>query len=127
MELIHLEVKDSLIKNAGLGLFTNSFIPKNTVFCEYSGTELTLLQTMRLKDKTYLMGGFGLNCHIDAKDHPNVLARYINDAREESEQNARFVKIKKLKKAQVLSIRDIQPGEEIYASYGSIYWRHRTL
>ena len=80
---------------------------------------------MRLKDKTYLMGGFGINCHIDAKDHPEVLGRYINDARDPDLQNSKFVKLKSAKKALVVALREIQPGEEIFASYGSVYWRFR--
>jgi SET domain-containing protein len=112
-----------LIEGAGLGLFAKERIAKGSIFCEYTGTALTLLQVFRLKDHTYLMGGFGLNCHIDAKEHPQVFARYINDARDDKQQNARFVKIKQLKKANVIAIREIEADEEIYASYGSVYWR----
>jgi SET domain-containing protein len=120
-----LFVADSAIEKAGQGLFTDEFIEKDSVICEYTGTQLSLLQTMRLQDKTYLMGGFGLNCHIDAKDHLDVKARYINDARDEKLQNAEFVKMKIQRKALVVSLRDIAAGEEIYCSYGSVYWRSR--
>ena len=120
-----LEVRPSLIPDAGLGLFTKVHIPKYTTFCEYTGTELTLRETMQLRDKTYLMGGFGINCHIDAREHPDVMARYINDGLRKERQNARFVKHPELKKASVVSTRDIFPGEEIYASYGELYWRFR--
>jgi len=106
-------------------LFATAPIPNGSVICEYRGTELTLLQTIRLKDKTYLMGGFGINCHIDAKNHPEVLARFINDARNENTQNSKFLKIKEEKKALVVALRDIRPDEEIYASYGNVYWRFR--
>jgi len=122
-----LEVRPSLISNAGLGLFTKVHIPKHTAFCEYTGTELTLRQVMQLRDKTYLMGGFGINCHIDANHHPDVKARYINDGIRDDKQNARFVKHKALKKASVVSTRDINPGDEIYASYGELYWRFRPF
>jgi SET domain-containing protein len=118
-----LEIKESLIPGAGLGLFAKSHIAKGSVFCEYYGRELTLLQTIKLKDKTYLMGGFGLNCHIDAKDELGCFGRYINDAMDPAKQNARFVKIKHLKKANVIAIKDVQAGDEIYASYGNVYWR----
>ena len=122
-----LEVRTSLIPGAGNGLFALKDYEPNDILCEYTGSRLTLLQTMRLKDKTYLMGGFGLNCHIDAKDHPDVLARYINDARDEARQNAKFVKLKVAKKAQVVAIQPIKAGDEIYASYGPVYWRYRDL
>ena len=122
---ISILVKESTIPGAGQGLFATAAINKGDILCEYTGTELTLLQTIRLKDKTYLMGGFGLNCHIDAKDHPDVLARYINDARDPLLQNTKFVKLKSEKKALVVALRDISAGEEIFASYGSVYWRFR--
>lgn len=88
---------------------------------------MTLLQMMRLKDKTYVMGGFGLNCHIDAKDSLDCFGRYINDGMQPEFQNARFVKIKHLKRANVISLRDIHAGEEIFASYGNVYWRGKEL
>ena len=122
-----LEIKESLIPGAGLGLYARTLIPKGTVFCEYFGKELTLLQMLRLKDKTYVMGGFGLNCHIDAMDTYECFGRYINDGMAPEKQNSRFVKIKHLKRANVISTRDIQAGEEIFASYGSVYWRGKQL
>ena len=120
-----LYVQTSMIPDAGRGLFAKLKILKGSTICEYTGSHLTLLQTIRLKDKTYLMGGFGMNCHIDALDHPDVLARYINDARDPLKQNARFVKLKPERKALVVALRDIEPDEEIYASYGEVYWRYR--
>ena len=54
------------------------------------------------------VGGFGLNVHIDAKDCPESLGRYINDCRDECRTNAKFVKLKTEKKALVLATRDIK-------------------
>ena len=122
-----LEVKESAIPGAGLGLFAKQAIEKGTVFCEYFGKEITLLQMLRLKDKTYVMGGFGLNCHIDANEVYECFGRYINDGMVPARQNARFVKIKHLKRANIIATRDISAGEEIYVSYGSVYWRGRPL
>ena len=84
-----------------------------------------------------VLGGFGINVHIDAKEYPDSLGRYINDCRNESETNAKFVKLRAEKKALVVATRFIkvcsffeysdsipfQSGSEIYASYGESYWR----
>jgi SET domain-containing protein len=55
-----------------------------------------------------------------------VLARYINDGGDASAQNARFVKIPSRRRACVLAMRDIRKGDEIYASYGPLYWTNQT-
>ena len=51
--------------------------------------------------------------------------RYINDHADCSKINAEFVKDKKNRRANVTALRSIEPGEEIYASYGEGYWRLR--
>uniref|UniRef100_A0A0G4GDC7 SET domain-containing protein n=1 Tax=Chromera velia CCMP2878 TaxID=1169474 RepID=A0A0G4GDC7_9ALVE len=127
-----LEVKDSSIPGAGQGLFLREVeedegAKKGDVLCEYTGTHLTLLQFLRTKDRTYVMGGFGLNCHIDAGPHKNVLARYINDNFDSEKLNCKFVKLKSEKKALVVALRDIAPGEELFASYGQVYWRAKEM
>merc|ERR1719421_643221 len=72
------------------------------------------------------MGGFGLYS-VDAAQHPEVLARYINDNFEAARRNAKFVKLKPKRRALVVATRDIAAGEEIYAFYGEGYWRARGL
>lgn len=68
-----------------------------------------------------------LNAHLDAKTHPEVLARYINDIRETDKLNARFVKDRQRRRVFVQAVRDIDAGEEIYAFYGEGYWRNRPF
>ncbi|CEM26558.1 unnamed protein product [Vitrella brassicaformis CCMP3155] len=106
-----------------MGLFACKAFRRGEVLCEYSGTVLTLRQLLQQRDRTYVMGGFGLNAHIDAGPHPEVLARYINDNFDKSKINVRFNKLKTLKRAEVIALRAIEPGEELYASYGQVYWR----
>ena len=84
---------------------------------------LSLLQAHRLENRDYLMGGFGLNCHIDGQHHTEFHARYINDHADPAAINARFVKCRKTRKALVVALRDIRAGEEVYCSYGEAYWR----
>ena len=126
-----LEVRESKIEGAGQGLFATRDFKEDEEICQYRGTIRTFKQMwqMKLHEKEYVMGGFGLNVHVDAGPHPEILARYINDNLDETKLNARFKKIKfcdpKKCHAQVRALRDIAAGEEIYCSYGNIYWKCR--
>ena len=119
-------MRASRITGAGLGLFATTDIAAHTVLCEYTGAELTLAEVAAIEDYTYIMSGFGLTCYIDAREHPDVLARYINDGGNSGAQNARFVKLPSRRRAAVVATRDVRAGEEIYASYGPRYWTDET-
>ena len=80
-----------------------------------------LLFVHRLKDKSYLMR-LGSQVYIDAKDHENVLARYINDCKNQFGYNVHLKKLPDEAKALVIASRDIAPGEELYLNYGRWYW-----
>mmetsp|Transcript_29211 Transcript_29211/g.54198 ORF Transcript_29211/g.54198 Transcript_29211/m.54198 type:complete len:157 (+) Transcript_29211:72-542(+) len=106
---------------AGEGLFAAKFIPKGTVLCRYEGQLLSTRQAMRLQDKSYLMR-LGSQCYVDAMKHMHVLARYINDCRNANCYNVTFLKSPTEHCAWVISLRDIQPDEEVYVDYGRWYW-----
>ena len=94
---------------------------------EYRGQVLSLLQAYKLEDRDYLMGGFGLNAHVDARFALDAPARYVNDNFDPTKLNARFEKNKEAKRALLLATRRIEAGEEVYASYGESYWRARGI
>ena len=138
-----LEVRSSLISGAGQGLFASSvgegsdpvFRAGDRLPCTYTGTVLRFMQLVKMpeEDRDYVMG-LHFNVHVDAKDHPEVLARYINDRLEgrcpegEDRHNVRFLKLPRNEPplAAVVALRDIYGGEELYADYGSGYWKkHR--
>ena len=119
----YLQVRPSRIEGAGDGLFVRRRIRAGTVMCEYAGTRLSLAQMLRTTDKSYVMGGFGLNNHIDGRLHKDFHARYINDHADPEATNARFIKCRATRKALVVAMRDIHPGEEVYCPYGQVYWR----
>ena len=51
--------------------------------------------------------------------HPEVLARYINDHYlQPMKTNVKFIKLKEQRVALIVTLRDLIPGEEIFASYG---------
>lgn len=122
-----LDVRESRIPGAGQGLFVTRRFAKGTVLAEYRGDVLSLAKVLKMSvaDRDYVMGGFGLNVHIDARRDLNVLGRYVNDNQDASQLNAEFVKLREERKALVTALRDIEAGEEVYASYGEGYWRVR--
>ncbi|KAJ8608267.1 hypothetical protein CTAYLR_007264 [Chrysophaeum taylorii] len=119
-----VEVRRSRVADAGDGLFAKRRFKVGEVVCEYRGRVLSLVQALRLPNRDYLMGGFGLNVHIDASEAYAVPGRYIND-NDPDLLNAEFRKLPKLRKATVVAIRPIEAGDEIYAAYGASYWRAR--
>jgi len=126
-----LEARASTIPQAGDGLFTTRAVAEGTLLCVYKGTSLSLIEAMKRKEKgvhgDYVMGGFGPFWRVDAGPHPDVLARYINDHRQDpSGQNARFIKLKQDRVALVVATRDLVVGEEIFAPYGEGFWKNRT-
>ena len=61
-----VEVRRSRIPNSGDGLFAARDFAAGELLGEYRGRVLSLLQATRLQDRDYLMGGFGINAHVDA-------------------------------------------------------------
>lgn len=117
-----LEIRPSVVVPNELGLFTTKCFPKGSTICEYSGRRLSLAQALKVDDRSYMMGeqselysagevsslgGFGINCHIDAKYSFNVWGRYINDCKDSQKLNARFIKDKDRKVADIVATRDI--------------------
>ena len=120
-----LRVAPSTIEGAGEGLFATQAIAATETIGFYRGEVLTLREALQLKDRDYLMGGFGPNAHVDARDAFAMPGRYVNDAFDASRLNARFDKSKATRSARVVALRDIVEGEEIFASYGRSYWTAR--
>lgn len=120
-----VEVRPSSVADAGSGLFALRPFEAGEKVCDYRGKVLSLAQAMRLENRDYLMGGFGLNVHVDASEAYSIPGRYVNDSGDVSRINAKFVKHPELRKATVVAIRRIESGDEIFASYGETYWRCR--
>ena len=120
-----LRVAPSTIKGAGEGLFATQTIAADETIGFYRGEVLTLREAVALKDRDYLMGGFGPNAHVDASKAFAMPGRYVNDSFDASRLNARFDKSRKTRSARVVALRDIEEGEEIFASYGRSYWTAR--
>jgi uncharacterized protein len=125
-----LKIDKSNIQEAGLGVFTLDFIPENTIIDEYVGN---VIETMTPKYNRYYyeLQSIDLEANIpsigiDAMGLPRCFMAMLNDATFETnfETNCEFDENVETKKVYVASIRDIEPGEELFIEYGENYWNY---
>ena len=120
-----LEIKESSIPGAGLGLFTKEFIKKGSRIVEYKGRIRTWKEVEDHYDNFYIF--FVTEDHvIDSKRYKSSFARYINDAQGFRKikgliNNAEFVKDGL--RVYVDAKKDIAAGSEIFVGYGKEYWQ----
>lgn len=126
--------RPSTIPNAGLGLFyeAREAFPAGRVLCYYYGHIHNFHSARHLVDRSYLMLLAG-DVLLDAGPLPSVLSRYINDPLNDPYVNCRFgldattTTTPAGHRCAVVTTRDIQPGEELFVSYGQAYWsQHST-
>ena len=134
------------------GVFANSFIPKHTVVCEYAGLVRREdegeydpnpeygVKLTKCDEWARMEGGNYADAFIlDAADIFNE-ASLINDVRDsvlgdgnEPEllrtENCAFVEVlvNKWPRVYVITLEDIQPGEELLLDYGASYWEKVSL
>ncbi len=111
-----LTIKDSLIPNAGLGVFTNSYIPAKSFIDEYTGSYHT----------RNTISGYFFAIHddlgIDAREYPRCYMAMINDSYNSNyKNNCEFVV--KNNRVEIWSLTDIPIHSELYISYGSDYFK----
>lgn len=121
----YLFTQTSNIPGAGLGLFTNIFIPKGTRIVEYKG-KVTDWENANHQDGLNAYIYFVSDDHvIDASRRKKALARYANDARGLKRikglgNNAEYVE--EGVKVYIQATKDIPAGAEILVGYGKEYW-----
>jgi phosphoglycolate phosphatase-like HAD superfamily hydrolase len=113
----------SLGAAVGHGLFAAHTLPgPGFHVCDYTGTVYTSTREATAKaDHSYLMR-LGPQKYVDALEHEEVVARFINDCKNASLHNVKFVKLPGENKAKVVTLRPILPGEELFVDYGKWYW-----
>lgn len=117
-----VEVRASRISGAGSGLFATRDHAAGAVICEYMGITWPNAVAWKREDKSYLLK-LGDNKYVDALYSLDVLARYINDCRGRlGGYNVVFERRPRDEKADVVALRDIRAGEELYVDYGRFYW-----
>lgn len=132
-----LKVAISTIEDAGNGLFALDKIPKGAIVCNYTGYRHDYQSQKRLLDRAYVLklqngwpkfdrrnDGF-----VDALPCKDVLARFINDPRDEQKYNVKFEHIQEpgVWHCPVVALRDIEAGEELFISYGPRYWSESRM
>ena len=119
-----LYVDNSSIPSAGKGLFTSADIEKGNIVTEYTGDISTWEQVRHDASNLYIYF-VNEDYVINAKEHPEVVARYANDAYGLTRvpglhNNARFVNING--KIFIKAMKLIKAGSEIFVDYGKSYW-----
>ena len=128
-----LELKPSLIQNAGLGVFAKADLPDGVIVAEYRGS-------IFLSEFESKIAPLNNKCLTINKDSfiagNNCVASHINDIidLEESKKIKDFIKYsdkdynckfqRSHHKMFVLSIKPIKEGEELYIEYGKNYWKY---
>lgn len=116
-----VEIKQSKIPGAGLGLFAKKAIKKNQFICWYGGVYIEKeTKTNGYYDSDYLLTFPEKEFAIDAADPLSCFGRYCNDGF--NKNNAEFTCFDDSVKGGVIATKSIRKGSEIYASYGSVYW-----
>ncbi len=121
-----LQVKPSIIPDAGRGLFASKNIPARTIIGRYDGRILTTLRDVyALRDDQYVFAVTSRDRRplwIDGNVRSNYL-RFVNGARSRSQQQ--HVNTEAYQYASVLRFRStrlITAGEELILDYGPDYW-----
>ena len=143
---MNIEIRKSSIKNAGNGLFSTNFIPKDTIITEYGGKIVTeqkaqeMDNTNNLESLYYSLNMGNNKTLIGNKDTKNLqkCGQLINDAgclknpdnldkqdakkyiKTAEKVNCEFIIDKD--KVFIKSIRDIKKDEELFIHYGYDYW-----
>ncbi len=120
-----LLVKRSTLAKAGKGLFTTVDIPKGTRIVEYKGKKRKWKDIT--EDPAFNGYVYYFNRHhvIDAKNTPQHLARYANDAKGLSSKDGLRNNSKYDEdgtKVYITSMKKIPAGSEIFVGYGKEYW-----
>ena len=132
-QILGLYLAQSGIPGAGLGLFTNRRIPRNTNISRYTGTIKTNAEFMANDS------GYGVSIPrgrvIDAASTQSNIARYANDCRRANRtagncpsNNAKLVAVNTRGVNTVWlksGSRPIAANTEIFTGYGARYWHNR--
>lgn len=114
-----LTIKQSQIPNAGQGVFTNDFIPSNTIIDEYRGD----VHYISFSSSRYFLE-ITPTCGIDAFNYPRCYMAMINDVHgTDFKTNCTFIIDQENEKAFIQSTADIPPHSELFVIYGDEYWK----
>jgi len=125
-----LQVKTSQIPDSGNGLFyepqhyASNEICEGSILCYYTGHRHNFHSQKYVEDKSYLLYIHG-DILVDPREILDIKARYINDPLNERLVNCQFVPDPNNCRCKVVATKTICPGEELFISYGKIYWEQQ--
>lgn len=121
----HLTVQQSLLPNAGKGLFTKVFIAAGELIVEYKGNTTTWAAVKSNKNFNAYIYYINRNRVIDAKPNKKWVGRYANDAKglgklKSKRNNCCYTIINN--RVFIKAIKKINAGDELLVGYGKEYW-----
>lgn len=122
----HLYVKNSQIRDAGLGLYTKIKIPKGACIVEYKGRLVKWVDIKHEDGHNGYLLRVNRSWAIDAKPFKKSFGRFANDARgiqrnEKLKNNAEY--LLEGNRCFIYATKVISPNTEVLVSYGSEYWK----
>ncbi|MCG9879543.1 MAG: SET domain-containing protein [Bacteroidia bacterium] len=125
-EVDYLFVNESLLPNAGKGLFTCIDIYKDEIICYYKGEIIGSVEAKKRAKNNLDQYFINLpNGKILDSISSTCFARFANDARENkfgSARNNAKIMLDDKGKVCLIARKKIKANEEIYCSYGNKYW-----
>ena len=115
-------IATSTIPNAGNGAFTNILLPKGSVLGNYKGKHLSKDQYERLRDDSYVWELSSRHGPIYIDGHNPKTSnwlRFLNDSRD---RRINVEPYQSRGKLYYRTIKKINPGSELFISYGDEYW-----
>jgi SET domain-containing protein len=122
-----VEIKQSCIPGAGLGLFAIADIPKDTIIDIYHGKRLTKKEYGDIDgEKTMYIMEINRNLYIDASIDGGIIS-FTNDARGLNRtpgvrNNCYFELAEDGKEMYMKTSKNIKAGNELFTFYGTSYW-----
>jgi hypothetical protein len=127
--ILGLEVKDSTIPNAGKGLFAVRGFRKNDKITEYTGIVLTKSQIDQLYGKLDQdLSPYAVQISEDLfmdSSCARSIAAFANDSK--SHNNAKLSTNRLTNRVFLRAIKNINPQDEIFTSYGENYFQNNDL
>jgi hypothetical protein len=121
------EVRESMLRGAGDGLFSKKKFKKNEIICSYEGVLVSYDKLSKeYPDRDYVAGVEDHEGNLIYCDSPVVdscYGRYCNDPLDDLIVNAKV--LMEDGKIVVVAWGDIEPGDEIFISYMGDYWYSR--
>lgn len=114
-----VEVKESLLPNAGKGLFATQDFKRNQRITPYEGERFAAPMwgdyVLEYKKDSFVDCGWTPHC---------CAGRFVNDGRQPKLINCKFVYDKKQDCVWIVSTKHVYKGQEFYLNYGkNSYWK----